>query len=160
MSLCVSTPPAMSLALFPTPSFPLFWPLPHSPVLSTTLLTAPPPTHLYPSLNRYNILSWLPRHRKMKPFPATAPQGKSHVRNWRSKGHLAQAPRRTLEPPYDIRRGCPQMCRLKFFFKNLTPLQFVQSQPFQTVEKLDENLTPLTSDLWIPPPKSYCLLCK
>src|SRR5574340_420388 len=33
--------------------------------------------------------TWLPRHRKMKPFPATAPQEKSHVRNWRSKGHLA-----------------------------------------------------------------------
>ena len=30
--------------------------------------------------------TWLPRHRKMKPFPATAPQEKSHVRNWRSKG--------------------------------------------------------------------------
>ena len=28
--------------------------------------------------------TWLPRHRKMKPFPATAPQEKSHVRNWRS----------------------------------------------------------------------------
>src|SRR5574337_584793 len=33
--------------------------------------------------------TWLPRHRKMKPFPATAHQEKSHVRNWRSKGHLA-----------------------------------------------------------------------
>src|SRR5574337_2011122 len=30
--------------------------------------------------------TWPPRHRKMKPFPATAPQEKSHVRNWRSKG--------------------------------------------------------------------------
>src|SRR5574337_123893 len=29
-----------------------------------------------------------PRHRKMKPFPATASQ-KSHVRNWRSKRYLA-----------------------------------------------------------------------
>ena len=28
--------------------------------------------------------TWLPRHRKMKPFPATAPQEKSHVRNWSS----------------------------------------------------------------------------
>ena len=28
--------------------------------------------------------TWLPRHRKMKPFPATAPQEKSHGRNWRS----------------------------------------------------------------------------
>ena len=30
--------------------------------------------------------TWLPRHRKMKPFPARAPQEKSTVRNWRSKG--------------------------------------------------------------------------
>ena len=30
--------------------------------------------------------TWLPRHRKMKPFPATEPQEKSHVRNWRSSG--------------------------------------------------------------------------
>ena len=26
--------------------------------------------------------TWLPRHRKMKPFPATAPQEKSHVPRW------------------------------------------------------------------------------
>ena len=26
--------------------------------------------------------TWFPRHRKMKPFPATASQEKSHVRNW------------------------------------------------------------------------------
>src|SRR5574337_1204759 len=32
--------------------------------------------------------TWLPRHRKMKPFPATASQEKSHVRNWRSKRYL------------------------------------------------------------------------
>ena len=31
----------------------------------------------------------LPRHRKMKPFPATASQEKSHVRNWRWKRYLA-----------------------------------------------------------------------
>src|SRR5574337_552722 len=42
--------------------------------------------------------TWLPRHRKMKPFPATAPQGKSHVRNWRSKGHLAPLMRPTKFP--------------------------------------------------------------
>src|SRR5574342_348560 len=33
--------------------------------------------------------TWFPRHRKMKPFPATASQEKSHVRNWRSKRYLA-----------------------------------------------------------------------
>src|SRR5574341_85182 len=30
--------------------------------------------------------TWLPRHRKMKRCPATAPQGKSHVGNWIRKG--------------------------------------------------------------------------
>ena len=34
--------------------------------------------------------TWLPRHRKMKPCPATAPQEKSHVRNWRSKGYQSR----------------------------------------------------------------------
>ena len=29
--------------------------------------------------------TWRPRHRKMKPFPATMSQEKSHVRYWRSK---------------------------------------------------------------------------
>ena len=35
---------------------------------------------------------------KMKPFPATASQEKSHVRNWRSKGHLAPLMRPTKFP--------------------------------------------------------------
>ena len=34
----------------------------------------------------------------MKPLPATAPQEKSHVRNWRSKGHLAPLMRPTKFP--------------------------------------------------------------
>src|SRR5574337_682596 len=42
--------------------------------------------------------TWLPRHRKMKPFPATASREKSHVRNWRSKGHLAPLMRPTKFP--------------------------------------------------------------
>ena len=33
--------------------------------------------------------TWFPRHRKMKPFPATAFQEKCHVRNWRPKRSLA-----------------------------------------------------------------------
>src|SRR5574341_2589687 len=33
--------------------------------------------------------TWFPRHRKMKPFPATASQEKPHVRNWRWKRYLA-----------------------------------------------------------------------
>src|SRR5574337_321757 len=42
------------------------------------------------------------RHRKMKPFPATAPQEKSHVRNWRSKGHLAPLMRPTKFPEFPV----------------------------------------------------------
>ena len=46
--------------------------------------------------------TWLPRHRKMKPFPATAPQEKSHVRNWRSKGHWAPLMRPTKFPEIPV----------------------------------------------------------
>src|SRR5574342_51356 len=51
--------------------------------------------------------TWLPRHRKMKPVPATAPQEKSHVRNWRSKGHLAPLMRPTKCPdiPVSLKRN-------------------------------------------------------
>src|SRR5574337_1253721 len=51
--------------------------------------------------------TWLPRHRKMKPFPATAPPEKSHVRNWRSKGHLAPLMRPTKFPetPVSLERN-------------------------------------------------------
>src|SRR5574341_415484 len=51
--------------------------------------------------------TWLPPHRKMKPFPATAPQEKSHVRNWRSKGHLAplMRPTKFLEIPVSLERN-------------------------------------------------------
>src|SRR5574340_1472594 len=46
--------------------------------------------------------TWLPRQRKMKPFPATAPQEKSHVRNWRSKGPLAPWRRPTKLPEIPV----------------------------------------------------------
>src|SRR5574342_344334 len=46
--------------------------------------------------------TWLARHRKMKPFPATASQEKSHVRNWRSKGHLAPLMRPTKVPEIPV----------------------------------------------------------
>src|SRR5574337_1201488 len=51
--------------------------------------------------------TWFPRHRKMKPFPATASQEKSHVRNWRSKGHLAPLMRPTKFPgiPVSLKRN-------------------------------------------------------
>src|SRR5574340_92768 len=56
--------------------------------------------------------TWLPRHRKMKPFPATAPQEKSHVRNSRSKGHLAPLMRPTKFPeiPVSLERN-PEVFR-------------------------------------------------
>src|SRR5574341_584821 len=56
--------------------------------------------------------TWLPRHRKMKPFPVTAPQEKSHVRNWRSKGHLALLMRPTKFPeiPVSLERN-PEVFR-------------------------------------------------
>src|SRR5574340_924939 len=46
--------------------------------------------------------TWFPRQRKLKPFPATAPQEKSHVRNWRSKGHLAAVMRPTKFPEIPV----------------------------------------------------------
>ena len=65
--------------------------------------------------------TWLPRHRKMKPFPATAPQEKSHVRNWRSKGHLAP-----LMRPTKGSRGCipdaPGETGIHLEWKQRTPL--------------------------------------
>ena len=36
--------------------------------------------------------TWFTHHLKMKPFPATATQEKSHVRYWRSKRYLAPLP--------------------------------------------------------------------
>ena len=45
---------------------------------------------------------WLTRHRKMKPLPATAPQEKSHFRNWRSKGPLAPLMRPTKFPEIPV----------------------------------------------------------
>ena len=54
-----------------------------------------------------NLATWLPRHRKMKPFPAPAPQEKSHVRNWRSNRYLAPLMRPTKFPgiPVSLERN-------------------------------------------------------
>src|SRR5574337_451952 len=51
--------------------------------------------------------SWFPRHRNMKPFPATASQEKSHVRNWRSKRYLAplMGPTKFPEIPVSLERN-------------------------------------------------------
>src|SRR5574337_1195094 len=58
--------------------------------------------------------TWLPRHRKMKPFPATEPQEKSHFRNWRSKGHLAPLMRPTKFPeiPVSLGRACARRAEM------------------------------------------------
>src|SRR5574337_538996 len=64
--------------------------------------------------------TWFPRHRKMKPFPATASQ-KSHVRNWRSKRYLAplmhphKVPRHPGLPGAE-HRGCPAPLPLSPFY--------------------------------------------
>src|SRR5574340_1040869 len=51
--------------------------------------------------------TWFPRHRKMKPFPATVSQEKSHVRYWRSKRYLAPLMRPTKCPdiPVSLKRN-------------------------------------------------------
>ena len=46
--------------------------------------------------------TWFPRHRKMKPFPATVSQEKSHVRYWRSKRYLAPLMRPTKCPDIPV----------------------------------------------------------
>src|SRR5574341_1265280 len=51
--------------------------------------------------------TWFPRHRKMKPFPATVSQEKFHVRYWRSKRYLAPLMRPTKCPdiPVSLKRN-------------------------------------------------------
>src|SRR5574342_966683 len=56
--------------------------------------------------------TWLPRHRKMKPFPATVSQEKSHVRNWRSKRYLAPLMRRSEEHTSELQSPPDLVCRL------------------------------------------------
>src|SRR5574340_1068420 len=65
--------------------------------------------------------TWFPRHRKMKPFPATASQEKSHVRNWRSKRYLAPLMRPHKVPrhpglPQGEHRGFPAPLPLSPFY--------------------------------------------
>src|SRR5574342_625693 len=65
--------------------------------------------------------TWFPRHRKMKPFPATASQDKSHVRNWRSKRYLAPLMRPHKVPrhpglPGEEHRGFPAPLPLSPFY--------------------------------------------
>src|SRR5574337_316741 len=65
--------------------------------------------------------TWFPRHRKMKPFPATASQEKSHVRNWRWKRYLAPLRRPHKVPrhpglPREEHRGFPAPLPLSPFY--------------------------------------------
>src|SRR5574337_1249643 len=65
--------------------------------------------------------TWFPRHRKMKPFPATAFQEKCHVRNWRPKRSLAHLMRPQKFPrhpglPGEEHRGFPAPLPLSPFY--------------------------------------------
>ena len=65
--------------------------------------------------------TWFPRHRKMKPFPATVSQEKSHVRYWRSKRYLAPLMRPHKVPrhpglPGEEHRGFPAPLPLSPFY--------------------------------------------
>ena len=65
--------------------------------------------------------TWVPRHRKMKPFPATVSQEKSHVRYWRSKRYLAPLMRPHKVPrhpglPGEEHRGFPAPLPLSPFY--------------------------------------------
>src|SRR5574339_219059 len=53
-------------------------------------------------LRNSRTTTWFPRHRKMKPFPATASQEKSRVKNWRSKRYLAPLMRPTKFPDIPV----------------------------------------------------------
>ena len=59
--------------------------------------------HHFPTSRRNSRkTTWFPRHRKMKPFTATASQENSHVRNWRSKRYLAPLMRPTKCPDIPV----------------------------------------------------------
>ena len=71
-----------------------------------------------PQLEKKHVV---PRHRMMKPFPATAFQEKSHVRNWRSKRYLAPLMRPHQVPrhpglPGEEHRGFPAPLPLSPFY--------------------------------------------
>src|SRR5574337_1327010 len=102
--------------------------------------------------------TWLPRHRTMKPFPATAPQEKSHVRNWRSKGHLARVMRHKKFPeiPVSLERNPevfrhPRLCALSpllIWTEGSTPLLCLEGVPDLPVAPQDDAGLTTTFQTW------------
>src|SRR5574340_987678 len=113
-----------------------------------------------PTISRRNSrkTTWLPRHRKMKPFPATAPQEKSHVRNWRSKGPLAPWMRPTKFPeiPVSLERNTEvfrhpllgALSPLLIWTGGSTPLLCLEGVPDLPVAPQDEAGLTKTFQTW------------
>src|SRR5574338_565695 len=111
----------------------------------------------WPCRNSRNT-TWLPRHRKMKPFPATAPQEKSHVRNWRSRGHLAPLMRPTKFPeiPVSLERNTEvfrhpllgALSPLLIWTGGSTPLLCLEGVPDLPVAPQDEAGLTKTFQTW------------
>src|SRR5574338_90842 len=112
--------------------------------------------------------TWLPRHRKMKPFPATAPQEKSHLRNWSSKRYLSPLMRPTKCPdiPVSLERntevfrqhflGAPST--LLIWTGGSTPLLCLEGVPDLPVAPQDEaGLT--TTFQTVRPPRRQPVQC-
>ena len=104
--------------------------------------------------------TWFPRHRKMKPFPATASQEKSHVRNWRSKRYLAPLMRPHKVPrhpglPGEEHRGFPAPLPLSPFYppdldRRVDPLLSLEGVPdFPVAPRVEAGLT-TTFQTWPP----------
>src|SRR5574341_805377 len=102
--------------------------------------------------------TWLPRHRKMKPFPATASREKSHGRNWRSKGHLAPLMRPTKFPeiPVSLERNTEvfrhpllwALSPLLIWTGGSTPLLCLEGVPDLPVAPQDEAGLTKTFQTW------------
>ena len=102
--------------------------------------------------------TWFPRHRKMKPFPATASQDKSHVRNWRSKRYLAPLMRPHKVPrhpglPGEEHRGFPAPLPLSpttllISTGGSTPLLCLEGVPDLPVAPRDEAGLTTTFQTW------------
>src|SRR5574337_1011586 len=102
--------------------------------------------------------TWLPRHRKMKPFPATAPQEKSHFRNWSSKRYLSPLMRPTKCPdiPVSLERNT-EVFRQHFLGASSTllistggstPLLCLEAVPDLPVAPQDEAGLTTTFQTW------------
>src|SRR5574341_1132277 len=96
--------------------------------------------------------------KELKPFPATAPQEKSHVRNWRSKGHLAPLMRPTKFPeiPVSLERNTEvfrhpllgALSPLLIWTGGSTPLLCLEGVPDLPVAPQDEAGLTKTFQTW------------